>query len=183
MHLINKILLPAAIILVFIFLPAKSAKCNEMQYFHPIDDNLLAEEAFLSVTESFAAMNECLSADFFKDGYYTLKAVKEKEEVYEFLQQAGFTASLSNRIIQSYLLRDPDSTEALLIPTEGLPVLELKDRLNTEYFPLDSYHIIFRSHFYDCYQFGDQYSLFIAAYREEEKWFISEWQLFEAVND
>lgn len=183
MHIIKKILIPAAIILVFFLLPAKPAQCSEIQQFNPMDKSIFAEKAFFSVTASFAAMTDYLSANNYKDGYYTLKERKDRKEVFEFLQQNGFDASLAFRIISSYLLWDSDSAEALLIPAGSLPTLQLKDRPKTEYYFLNSNYVIFRLHFYDCYQIGDQYSLFIAANRDEEEWFISEWQLFEAVSN
>lgn len=182
MQIIKTLLIALSIGLVscFFLFPNLAQGNNEKQYFHTLSHkDSLADEAFTSIADSFTQMTSILSVSEFNKGYYFLSEARQRKEVYDHLQQAGFESSLAWRIIAAYLLWEPDLARMVLIPADGLPIIKPQDRAQIEYFGLDDNTIIFRLNFYNCYQTGDQYILFVIGTCEEGRWLISEWQLFE----
>lgn len=160
---------------LFIF-PGLAYGINDDDHFLSLSNEVIpASEAFTSITESFAQMNVCLAAQEFIDGYYLISA-ETTQELQADLQEAGISPSLSARIISEYILWKPDLKRLVLIPTDSIPILTEEHRGQTEYLLLDNNTIIFRSRFFDCYQPGDQYSLFVIGIRNESRWVIHEWR-------
>jgi len=164
---------------LFIF-PGLVYGINDSDHFLPLSNgDTQASEAFTSITESFAQMNVYLAAQEFKDGYYFISA-ETAGETQENLQKAGFSSSLSARIVSAYLLWKPDYKRLVLIPTDSIPILTPRDREQTEYLLLDKNTVIFRLELFDCYRTGDQYSLFVTGMRDKGRWFIYEWHFCES---
>ena len=176
------IILAGSLFICLFLSPNLASAGSEWQFFQPLSNkSSLADEAFTSMTKSFEQMTILLRINEFHDGYYLLNEYKQEKEVYDHLKQVGFESSLANRIIAAYLVWEPDLGKMVLIPADSLPIIKPQDRAQTQYFCLDDNNIIFRLYFYDCYQMGDKYVLFVSCTREDVAWLINEWQLF-AVN-
>lgn len=152
-----------------------------MPGFRHLNGNTSADQAFSSITASFAQMNGLLKpSGIYKDGYYPLRGEMQFRQAYDLLQKAGFESSLALRILSTYLLSVDSAETALLIPAESLPILTTEDRPHIEHYFLSDDCIIFKKDLYDCYRRGDQYNLLVAARcTKENRWVVYEWLLFE----
>lgn len=134
------------------------------------------EAAYNQIVDSFNLYNTFLEADYRYDGKFLLRHARNPDQAYDFLA-CGFSADMAKRICEAYTIWNPQLRELLLMPQDGLPVLNHETRRNVVFSQNKPDYIDFMCIFTNCYAPGDAYRYSVTAHLEDGRWKVDDLNL------
>lgn len=132
--------------------------------------------AYDQIVEAFSIYQTFLEADYQQNGTFRLTHASNPDQAYSFLA-CGFTKDMAQRICEAYTEWNPEHQELLLIPQDGLPVLDDKTRARVAFSQKGTDSIDFVCLFANCYAPGDIYRYSVTALLENGRWKIEDLSL------
>ncbi|QGT99967.1 hypothetical protein SYNTR_1374 [Candidatus Syntrophocurvum alkaliphilum] len=163
---------PKLLLLLLIFKFFIGVSTSSIWASHLIKDDNINEQVFIGIIESFN-----LYSNFFNEVKYINNEsspvnANTFEEAIDYFSK-GFDCKLAKDIVVSFTTMDKNSQNLLIIPTDGIPIIEKEDYDKLEFFIINNYKVVVKKEFKNYFAMDDNYVYFIIVKKINDKWKIS----------